>query len=95
MADQAKVVGEAKVTLEKENTKLKAEKAKLKVEKAELQQKLQESQDDLQIIQRNYATISGKVMGLEKEVKEAKERLCETTKNEAASRETTIIEAKQ
>ena len=65
LVEEAKVASEAKVTLEEDNAKLKAEKAKF-------QQLLQESQDDLQTLQCIYATMSGKVIGLE-EVKAAEE----------------------
>ena len=44
-------------------------------ENTELRTQLQESQDDLQIVQRNYATLSGQVMSLEKQLKEIEEKL--------------------
>ena len=39
--------------------------------------------------------MSGKVIGLENEVKAAEERLCEASESEATSREAMIIEARQ
>ena len=74
---------------------LEEELTKIKVKNAELQQHLQGSQEHLQIIQRNYATMSGKVMGLEKEVTVAEDKLHEAAKCEAASKEATVFEAKQ
>ena len=64
-------------------------------EKAELQTQLQGSQEDLQTIQHNYVALSGKVMGLEKQVKAVKDKLYKTTECKAASRETAMLEAKQ
>ena len=43
----------------------------------------------------NYATLSGKVMGLEKQVKVAEDKPCETIKSEVASREVMVLEAKK
>ena len=73
---------------------LEVELAKLKVESTELQAQLQRSQEDLQTIQHNYVTLSGKVMGLEKQAHKTEDKLCETIKSEAASREATMLEAK-
>ena len=69
--------------------------AKLKTKNAKLQNQLQGSQEDLPIAQHNYTTISSKVMGLKKQVKATEDKLRETTKCEAASREVIVLEAKQ
>ena len=68
--------------------------AKAKAENMVLQTHLRESQNDLQIVKRNYATLSGQVMSIEKKLKEAEEKLCTTLKVEAASREVDVMEAK-
>ena len=59
LVKEAKAASGAKATLEEEL-------AKTKAENMELQNQLHESRDDLQTVQRNYATMCGKVMGLEK-----------------------------
>ena len=65
------------------------------MENMKLQTQLHGSQEDLQTVQRNYATLSGKAMGLEKQVKAAEDKLYETIESEATSGETTVLEAKQ
>ena len=85
---QVKFAKEVKVSVE---SKL----AKAKAENMVLQTHLRESQNDLQIVKRNYATLSGQVMSIEKKLKEAEEKLCTTLKVEAASREVDVMEAKQ
>ena len=57
----AKATKENKASLEREL-------AKVNAKNAELQNQLQGTQDDLQTVQINYATLSGKVMGLEKQL---------------------------
>ena len=82
LAEEVKVVGGAKATLEE---KL----AKIKAKNTELQNQLQGNQEDLQTVQRNYTTMCGKVIGLEKEVKATEDRHHEVAKHETTSRETT------
>ena len=82
-----KVVSREKATLEEELTKIKAE-------NLELKNQLQENQEDLQTVQRNYATMSGTVMGLEKWVKAAEDKHRGSVENEVASRKTVILETK-
>ena len=65
-----KLEEKAKAAMEDEAS-LENEIARAKIENTELQAQLQGTQDDLQTVQRNYATLSGKVMGLEKQIKEA------------------------
>ena len=74
---------------------VKEEATKIKAEKVEVQSQLHGSQEDIQTVQHSYATMSGKVMGLEKEVKVAEERLCEDADCKVASREATGLDAKQ
>ena len=88
LGEEAKVASGAKATLENGLTKL-------KVENTELQSQLQGSQEDLQTVQCNYATLSGKVIGVEKQVKAPKDKLHETIESEAASKEVAVLEAKQ
>ena len=45
-------------------------------------------------MQRNYATLSGQVMGLEKQLKEAEEKLRSTLESEAAARKAAVLEAR-
>ena len=54
--------------------------------------KLQGAQDDLITIQMDYATNEGKVMNLEKELKEAKEKYKTTLAIEVASKEVVVME---
>ena len=77
----------AKVSLEEEPMKTKAK-------NTELQSELQSNQEDLQTIQRNYAMMSGKVMGLEKDVKAGEEQIREATEREMTSKETAVLEIK-
>ena len=88
MAKEVKATNGAKADLEDELTKVKAENAKL-------QNQVQGSQEDLQTVQRNYAIMSGKAMGLEKEIKAVETRLREVSEIEANSREAVVQEAKQ
>ena len=46
-------------------------------------------------MQRNYASLNGKVIGLEKQIKEAKEKLRSTLDSEIAAREATMLEVRQ
>ena len=87
LGKEVKVISGAKAALEDELTKLKTENGKL-------QTQMQGSQEDLLTVQCNYTALSGKVMGLEKQVKVAEDKLRETIENESASRETAVLDAK-
>ena len=67
----------------------------MKAENAELQQQPQGSQNDLQTVQHNYATVCGKVIILEKDIKATKDKLYEATEREVAFREAAVQKAKQ
>ena len=69
--------------------------AKAKVENTELWTQLQEFQNDLQTVQRNYATLTGQVMSLWKQLKEAEEKFYTILEVEAATRVVTVMKAKQ
>ena len=68
---------------------------KAKAENTELWTQLQEFQNDLQTLQRNYATLSGQVMSLWKQLKEAEEKFYTILEVEAVTRMVTVMKVKQ
>ena len=69
--------------------------AKVKTENLELKGQLQDIQASFQTLQRDFAAVSGKVFGLEAEIKVAKEQHREVAAQETFIREASIWEVEE
>ena len=88
MEEEAKTANEDKASVE-------GELAKAKAENTELWTQLKGPQDDLQTVQRNSVTLNGQVISLEKQQKEAEEKLHSALEVEAVASMSTIMKARQ